>query len=76
MITEDLLWIDDVVPMGLPRGFKGILKGVDWLREAEPCDVRFLGVLGTVGVIFDLRGALGSQSGWGTPADPLTSTET
>jgi len=53
----------------LPRSFKGLLDGTDILQEAEPCDLRYVGVLGLVGLIFDLRTALYASADWAAPAD-------
>jgi hypothetical protein len=45
------------------------LDGVDWLMDAEPCDIRFLGVIDVVGVLFDLRTGFFDPRSWGIEAN-------
>jgi len=69
VIVEDLLWKDSITPCGLSRSFQGLLMGEPVLWEAELCEIRFLGVLGTVGMIFDLRPGFYGMSEEDAPAD-------
>jgi len=69
MIIEDLLWMDDVDPLGLPCGYQGILEGNDALYECEVSDVRYIRVLRTAALIIDLRTGMCTDAGWGAPAD-------
>ncbi|MCL2735185.1 MAG: hypothetical protein FWD75_00965 [Propionibacteriaceae bacterium] len=69
MIIEDLLWVDDVSPLGLPPGYRGALEGSDVLQECEIADVRVCGVAQTVGVIFDARAGLMQSVPWAETVD-------
>ena len=56
MILEDWLWRYEPAVDELPRLFRGTLDGgdlPDGLREVSLVEVRFLGVVGSVGLLFE-----------------------
>ena len=65
VIIEDLFWRYDPGVSRLPEGLQGVVDGVVLPSGWWLSDVRFVGVVGSVGVLFELPSSPGAGGGAG-----------